>query len=382
MNVVALTRELVAFQSPSHESNAEVSHFIADRLRQVGFEMELVTYRDHAGVEKVNVLGRAGPDPARSPNLPGLAYFCHSDVVPADTWVGPGRPYAATEQDARLYGRGSCDMKGSAASMLCAIDRIDLTRLQSPLYFVCTADEEWSYAGAQQVVAQSSMYREMVKAQPYALIGEPTELQVVHAHKGICKLQITSHGEAAHSSTREGKNANLAMIPFLQSVKEIHDQTESSVSLHNTEFDPPTMSWNIGINDHTAAVNVKPARSVCTIFYRPLPQVDDGPLIDRVRQSAEQHGLEFAKPDRCDAMYTDPAAEIVQSALAITGQTSARTVAYGTDGGVLTELHHKIVCGPGSIAQAHTSDEWISLDQLRQGTQHYETFVQSWCVGS
>jgi acetylornithine deacetylase len=222
----------------------------------------------------------------------------------------------------------------------------------------------------------------MVETQPIAVIGEPTELQVVHAHKGICKLKVTSIGEAAHSSTREGRNANLAMIPFLQTAKALYEETESNTTLHNTEFDPPTMSWNIGINDHTAAVNVKPARSVCTIFYRPLPHVDDSPCIERVRQAALACGLEFAEPERCDAMYTDPKDEFVASARAIVGQATPKTVSYGTDGGVLTELRRKFVCGPGSIDQAHTSDEWIALAQLEQGEQLYRTFVETWCVGS
>lgn len=379
MDALAMTKKLVAFESPSHVSNVDVSHFVTEQLRRLGFDVESLSYRDHAGVEKVNVLGRAGPESA---GQPGLAYFCHSDVVPADVWTGPGGPYTPTEQNAKLYGRGSCDMKGSAACMLSALARIDLTDLSAPVYFVCTADEELSYAGAKQVVARSKLYRAMVAEQPRVLIGEPTELQVVHAHKGICKLRITSQGQAAHSSTRDGLNANLAMIPFLQALKEIYDETEADPQWQNAEFDPPTMSWNIGINDHTKAINVKPARSVCTVFYRPLPGIDDSSLIARVREAAEAHGLNFAKPDRCDAMYTDPHDEFVREALALSSQPNAATVAYGTDAGVMPELLRKIVCGPGSIAQAHTEDEWIALAQLEKGTKLYQSFVQTWCVGS
>ena len=381
MDVTALTKKLVSFESPSHASNAEVSDFVASQLRQIGFDVELTSYHDHAGIEKVNVVGRAGPATATTPGRSGLAYFCHSDVVPAENWTGPGGPFAPVEQDAKLFGRGSCDMKGSAACMLTALEPLNLSELNAPLYFACTADEEVAYAGARRLTADSAFYREMVAVQPYVLIGEPTQLQVIHAHKGICKLKVTSLGQAAHSSTQDGLNANLAMIPFLQSLKQIYEETESDVAWHNAEFDPPTMSWNIGINDHTLAINVKPAQSVCTIFYRPLPGVDDGPLIDRVRAAAQIHGLEFAEPQRCEAMYTHPTDELVQSALAITGQAQAGTVAYGTDGGVLPELNRKIVCGPGSIAQAHTTDEWIELDQLKQGTELYQTFVKSWCIG-
>ena len=377
MDALQLTKELVSFASPSRDSNVEVSQFIVNQLRQRSFDVEVTAYTDGAGVEKNNVVARKGPT---GTHAPGLAYFCHSDVVPADSWSGPGEAFKATEQDDRLYGRGSCDMKGSAACMLAAIDRLGDAQLTEPFYFVCTADEEVAYAGARQLVSSSPLYREMVDRQTRALIGEPTLLEVVYAHKGICTLRVISHGEAAHSSTRDGLNANLAMIPFLQEAKAIHDETESQSRWQNDEFDPPTISWNIGINDHTAAYNVKPAKSACTIFFRPLPGVDDQPLIQRTRQAAERHGLEFNVQSRCEAVYTPNDVPFVREALEVAERSAPRTVSYGTDGGELTELQNKIVCGPGSILQAHTADEWIAFEQLEKGTDLFERFVRRWCV--
>ena len=377
MDVVALTKELVALESPSHLTNRHVADLLVDRLKSLGFEVEVTEYRDQAGVTKVNLAGRLGPSDG---DQPGLAYFCHSDVVPAEHWTGPGGAYDPIERDGRLFGRGSCDMKGSAACMLTAISQVPRDRLQAPVFFVCTADEERCYLGARDLVQQSPCYRHMVDLQPPVVIGEPTQLQVVHAHKGICKLEFTSHGQAAHSSTRDGCNANLAMIPFLSQLKAIYDETENEAVWQNDEFDPPSLTMNIGINDHTAAVNVKPAQSICTVFYRPLPHVDDSPLLARIRQAATEMGLEIAPPARCDAMYTAPDDAFVVKARALAKQAEAATVAYGTDGGVLTELRQKIVCGPGSIAQAHTSDEWVSLQQLQSGVELYRTFLQNWCV--
>ena len=375
MDALQLTKDLVAFKSPSHVSNAEVSEFIIDRLRELGgFVIERCKYKDAAGVEKVNVLGHAGPR-FEDCGQTGLAYFCHSDVVPATKWTGPGEAYTATEHDGKLYGRGSSDMKGSAACMLSAISQIDTNNLAAPLFFVCTADEERSYLGAKQIVSESTLYREMLVGQPRVLIGEPTELQVVYAHKGICKLKVVSRGRAAHSSTRDGLNANLAMIPFLQTLKQIYDETEKSTEWQNSEFDPPVLSMNIGINDHTKAINVTPAQSVCTIFYRPLPDVDDHPLLERIRTAAENANLEFAEPERCDAVYTAPDDELVHDALRLSGNTTARTVSYGTDAGEFKALNHKIVCGPGAIAQAHTEDEWIALDQLSAGCDLYLSLI-------
>ena len=120
MDPLQLTKQLVSFKSPSHVSNSEISQFVLQQLEALGFQTEAVEYVDEDGVAKVNVVGKKGPDNTE----PGLAYFCHSDVVPVENWTGPGAAYTATEKDSRLYGRGSCDMKGSAACMLSAISHV------------------------------------------------------------------------------------------------------------------------------------------------------------------------------------------------------------------------------------------------------------------
>ena len=377
MTALELTKELVAFESPSHVSNEQISRFLESRLKQLDFDVEVTSYQDPAGVEKWNVLARIGPEASSNP---GLAYFCHSDVVPADTWSGPGEAFQATEHDDKLFGRGSCDMKGSAACMLTALSSVDRNKLTAPFYFGCTADEEVSYRGAMQMVANSTMFRQLVSEQPRVLIGEPTRLRVVYAHKGICTLRIVSTGRAAHSSTRDGINANLAMIPFLQKVKDLYDEIETDTNWQNDEFDPPTLSLNIGINDRNKALNVTAEKSECVLFYRPLPNIDDGLLIDRLRDAASENGLKFSDPKRVSSVYTDPNNAFVKEATELAGEERPQTVSYGTDAGAMQELKDIIVCGPGDIAQAHTTDEWISLDQLDRGTQLYEKFLRQWCM--
>ncbi len=380
MNALDQVQELVSLASPSHVSNREISDYIAQRLDGLGFDVQRVEYQDASNITKVNIVARRGQPPALS-DARGLAYFAHSDVVPADMWIGPNAgPFHPAVYDDRLYGRGSCDMKGSIACMLTAIERLDSMQLSAPCYFVCTADEEVGYLGVREVVARSPLYREMVQRQTRVLIGEPTRLEVVYAHKGICGFRVTSCGEAAHSSTRLGMNANLAMIPFLQEMKTIHDETELRTEWQNDEFDPPTLSWNIGINDHTKVVNMKPARSVCTVFFRPLPGVDHDTFIQRSVASAERHGLELQMTVRGDAVYTEPSNPLVLEALDLAERDVPKTVSYGTDGGELSEFRDRIVCGPGDIAQAHTDDEWIALDQLAAGTDLFEKFLRRWCL--
>src|SRR5262249_44472855 len=127
----------------------------------------------------------------------------------------------------------------------------------------------------------------------------------------------------------QGINANLKMIPFLAEMKAIHDELERDPRWHNAEFDPPTMSWNIGINDHTAAVNITPPQSVCTVYFRPMPGHDADALLDRARQAAEKCGIEFQQAWTGKPLYVDPKSEFVQEVVRLAGKDKPRTVAYG-----------------------------------------------------
>ena len=374
MTSLEYARELVAFDSISLKSNVPVTDYVQETLGRLDFETERLEYDDRNGVRKASVVGKKGQGTG------GMAYFGHTDVVPADDWKFDAHgPFEPTEVDGRLYGRGSCDMKGSVACALAAAERVSAGELQRPLYIVCTADEEVGYLGAEQVASESELFREMVEHGTKGIIGEPTLLEVVYAHKGVCGLVATSHGRAAHSSTREGINANLAMIPYLSEMKAIFEETESDPAWQNAEFDPPTIRWNVGINDHTRAVNITPPQSVCTVYFRPMPGTDVEGLIGRARGKAEECGLDFEVRINAKPLYIEPGAPFVAECLELTGREQATTVSYGTDGAMLGALENLVVCGPGSIAQAHTHDEWIDLGELERGTELYGRMIGRWC---
>ena len=231
------------------------------------------------------------------------------------------------------------------------------------------------------MAAHSQLFREMVAHGSRGIVGEPTRLQVVHAHKGTYGFRAVSQGRAAHSSTREGLNANLAMIPFLVEMKAIHDQTEADPVWQNAAFDPPTVSWNIGINDHTAAINITPPQSVCTVYFRPMPGQHPDILLERARAAAARCGVEFQLMHAAPPLYVDPASEYVRDMLRLTGNPTSHTVSYGTDGCMYTALKQLVLLGPGDIAQAHTSDEWIDLDALQRGTVLFAQLIEHWCCG-
>lgn len=374
-NALEYAQSLVEFDSVSSKSNVDVTDQIERWLKEMNCDVERVDYIDEHGVPKANVLGKLGSGTG------GLAYFGHSDVVPAANWYFQEHgPFSPTIKEGRLYGRGSTDMKGSVACFLAAMQAFRDRTLSEPIYFCCTADEEVGMRGAQQVVERATLYREMVAAQTRAIIGEPTLLDVVHGHKGGCGLTIRSHGKAAHSSTREGINANWKMIPFLAEMKAINDEMESDPRWRNEEFDPPTMTMNLGINDHTHAINITPPQSVCTVYFRQMPGMDASSFVDRIEQCAKDNGLQFEVFFRAQPFYVDPDSPFVRACCEFSENPTPRTVSYGTDGAWYSELKQAVVMGPGSIAQAHTHDEFIDLTQLEKGTQVYSKMIEQWCA--
>lgn len=380
---IDLLGKLIAFPSVSATSNVAINDWCGGVLEALGFEVRLSRYLDRHGVPKANLVARRDPpSPVARPGS-GLAYFSHTDVVPAKQWSGVGGdaqdPFVAVLQDDRVYGRGACDMKGSIAVMMSAISRIDQRSQTAPIWFVCTADEEIGFGGAKHLVDHCAGYRELVAAAPVALIGEPTELKVVYAHKGVAGFRIHSRGRAGHSATRYGINANEAMVPMLVKLLELCQRTREDGALQDSRFDPPTLSWNFGVSDHSHVINITPERSDAWVSLRPMPDVDGAALIDQAEKTAQALGLEFELMAGCGPLWSDPESEHIVD-LGRLADAELQTVCYGTDGGVLCELSRRAVIGPGSIHQAHTVDEWIAVDQIARGIDVYEKALRHWCT--
>lgn len=372
---VKIASELIEFDSVSSVSNVSITDCLEERLKRLHFETERVDYVDDRGVPKSNVIGKLGSGTG------GVAYFGHSDVVPALNWKFTEHgPFTPTIKDGYLFGRGSTDMKGSVACMLAAIEQIAPESLKAPIYFCCTADEETGMQGAQHVQERSQLFREIVAGQSRSVVGEPTGMEVVYGHKGGCGLRITARGIAAHSSTNKGVNANWKMIPFLQEMAELHQELESDPQWQNPEFDPPTTSMNLGINDSNPAMNITAAQSVCILYFRAMPGLDADQILERIRNAAARHGLEFEQVFRATPFYRDPASLFIQECLEFSSNPVPRTVAYGTDAARFHELERCVIMGPGHIAQAHTYDEWVRIEDLENGTATYRAMLERWCL--
>lgn len=392
LSVEHVLAELISFNTVSHLSNEDITRYVADYLARLGFEIELTSYRDRRETAKFNLIARRDPIGRDSSHQsigstsPGLAYFGHTDVVSADRWSGPGGdPFQATWDNDRIYGRGACDMKGSLAAMMAAAGRVPIDAQTGPLWIVATADEEVGFEGARCLVNSSRAYRQIVAANPVSIIGEPTRLRVIYAHKGIIGLQIHSVGQAAHSSTNEGVNANIAMVPMLQTLLEIDQRCRHDQSLQDERFDPPTLTWNFGVSDQMKTVNIVPDHCTAWVSFRTMPDVDGGELVDEVVARAGELGLQvemFAGgPPMATSLDQPCVGQMCELAESFIGPNEPTAECYATDGCVFDELSQRIVCGPGSIAQAHKTDEFIASDDLARGVDFYESAIRFWCVG-
>jgi acetylornithine deacetylase len=371
---VQLARQFIGYPTESQRTNVELATRVAALLRWAGLEVEELPYVDARGVNKLSLVARRGQGRG------GLSLLTHSDTVPAhaaDGWTDD--PRAGVVRNGRLYGRGACDMKGALAACLCAAARFRNASLARPLCVVVTSDEEIQARGAREVVARSRLFA--AAASGYGVVCEPTGLRVVNAHKGALTMTITAVGRAAHTSTLRGINANIKMIPFLGEMRRIHGQVLTLAKYRNPAFDPPYSEWSLGISDHNPAVNMSPARSVCTINYRPMPGIDAAGLVARTRASARRHGLRFRLDFHGEPVYTPPESPLVQAALEVTGTRKAHTVPYGTDGLAYSrKMKQLVVVGPGDIAQAHTVDEWVEVEQLRRSVDVYRRLIERVCV--
>lgn len=376
-----LLGKLIGYDSVSDQSNESISRFVADMLEDLGFRIEWHTFKDANGTTKVSIVGkRQGTgNSTGTTHRGGVVYMAHTDVVPVEDWyTGFSGPFEATLRNERIYGRGSCDMKGSLTAALKAVSKISESNQIAPIYFIVTADEEVGMKGAKQVDRESDWFKEMIENDTVGIVGEPTELKVVHAHKGAQGYIVRATGISAHTSTSEGVNANYQLIPALGPLLEQRNESESNPKYRNSDFDPATLSWNMVLINEPTAINVTTSHAEAQIFIRPMPGVDHHPLEIAVRRIAADHGLELIGKDGVSPWGVSPSSEWVQTMLRLTGETASQTVCYATDGGVLQRLRRLLVCGPGSIEQAHRKDEWIALDQLHRGVELYERAFREW----
>jgi acetylornithine deacetylase len=356
---------LVAFDTTSRNSNVGLIEYARDYLAGHGIAARVSL--DATG-RKANLHALVGPEVAG-----GIALSGHVDTVPVDGQAWTGDPFALREADGRLIARGSADMKGFVACMLAAVPRLKTMRLAKPVHLFVTHDEETTMEGARRLVAELGG----APRPACCVVGEPTLMRPVLAHKGKLSLRVIVRGKPGHSS-EPGKGVN-AVQAAAEAVTWVAAQARERARTgpFDTRFDPPYTSIHVGTIMGGTILNIIPEHAEFTMEWRNIAGDDVDAEFARLRAhlaTAIEPAMKAVDPaagfsyEVIDVIpglalpERDPLVAMVQQA---SGSNSVGAVSYGTEGGLYEQAGiPTIVCGPGSIAQAHQPDEWIAASQL------------------
>ncbi|MBT4486317.1 MAG: acetylornithine deacetylase [Rhodospirillaceae bacterium] len=360
---------LVAFDTTSRESNLGLIHFVRDYLADHGVESTLI--HDKSGA-KANLFATVGPMIDGGVVLSG-----HTDVVPVDGQDWSTDPFLVTERDGRLYGRGTADMKSFIAIALALVPDMVARGLSLPIHFALSYDEEVGCLGAPDL----SRHLQGLPCRPQALIvGEPTEMKVVNAHKGCCAIRTIVTGLEGHSSeTHKGVNSIFAAAKLVNYLSDRADELQTSNV--NPRFDPPYTTIQVGTIQGGTAGNIIPKETTFWWEYRALPDVDGPSIVTDFRAFAEAEVLPRMRKTHPEAdIKIDVRGEVIPLlpedgspaetlVLALTGSNQTYAVSYGTEAGIFQKDGvASVICGPGSISVAHRPDEYIEISQVEACT--------------
>lgn len=384
-----LTR-LIAFDTVSRHSNLALIDDVKAYCEQLGLTVDL-TFNDAKNKANLFVTVPAGKDADEINH--GLVLSGHTDVVPVDGQDWTSEPFTATIRGDKLYGRGACDMKGFIACALTllpqAVKFSNAGQLRRPLHLALSFDEEVGCLGAPLLLAD-------LKARgitpDYCIVGEPTNMAMVVAHKGIAVYRCRVHGKSAHSSlTAQGVNAISYASRLIGYVDELAQEI-SHRSDNDGLFDVPYSTLSVGTIQGGTATNIVPNLCEFTFDYRNLPHMtqDDilAPIAAKVAELSTQMqaraadtGIELLQEESVPAMTDNDSAELQALIIALTGDDTRHKVAYATEGGQFTNSGiPTIICGPGSIEQAHKADEYVALSEMVRCDEFLQKLLNSCAI--
>jgi acetylornithine deacetylase len=340
-------------------------HRVTAYLDQFFHDLGVPYERQNVAPQRDNIVARFELPGARR----SLLFEVHQDTVPTDNMTID--PFGGVIDNGRLYGRGACDIKGGMAAMLAAFARLVRERPAGAanLLLACTVDEEHTFLGVQQLVRRFRA--------DAAVVAEPTQLQIVHAHKGAVRWHLETTGRSCHSSRPElGVNAIYHMARVLPAVEAFADWLRTSRT--DPLLGPPTLS--VGIIEGGTSVNTVPDRCRVEIDRRLIPgeSPQDAPaqlttwLKERVPGGVPWTCSEpwLSMPALAPHGSEDLVRRLGEAIDAVAGTHSVMPVPYGTDASTLSEAGiPSVVFGPGDIARAHTCDEWVPLDEVKQASE-------------
>lgn len=380
-----ILERLIAFDTRSSESNLPLIEYVRRVLGAYGIESTLV---HNATGRKANLYATIGPR-----GRPGLCLSGHTDVVPADgqPWTVP--PFEMTRAGDRVLGRGVADMKGYLAVALAMVPRfVDVSR-HTPVHLAFSYDEEVGCLGVRGLLSQLAV----APVKPLAcIIGEPTSMQVAVAHKGkrayrCCVTGLAGHSSLAHLGVNAADFAAELATYLRRTARDLRER-----GMRDPAFEPPYSTVHTGRISGGIALNVIPDHAEVEFEIRNLPGDDPKVVIDAARTYTEQtlvpemravhagSAIEWQTLTEYPALADQPAADwLKRLACAAAGNPKTRTVSFGSEGGLFQAIGvPTVVCGPGSIEQAHKADEYVTLAQLAQCLSFMDTLAGRIAAGS
>lgn len=379
----SILRDLISFPTVSSDSNLALIDYISHQFKALDADADIMLSYDKLG-KKANLFATLGPKVDG-----GIVLSGHTDVVPVKGQNWSSDPFTLREQDGLAYGRGSCDMKGFIAACLALLPYYSALDLKRPLHFSFTYDEEVGCFGAAQLV------EELKRQKLYpavAIVGEPTLMRVMEGHKGCYEYTTTFIGLEGHASMPDaGVNAVEYAVRYVTRLMELGQQLKKNPP-KNSRFNPPWTTLQVGGMRGGQAHNIVAGQCEVDWEVRPV-QFSDGEFVKHhINQYAEEVLLPamravsdkaairtevLAEVEGLEPVSENEARDIVCE---LTGSGDCGVVPFGTEAGLFQTMGMSVVvCGPGSIEQAHKADEFVSIEQLQACLEMLERLGDKLC---
>ncbi|OSY89433.1 acetylornithine deacetylase [Tenacibaculum holothuriorum] len=378
MTAKEILAKLVSFDVLSKENNLHLVDWINNYIKQYGVETVYVYNEEKT---QASLHCRIGPAVDG-----GIILSGHTDVVPVKGQPWDTNPFELVEKNGKLFGRGACDMKGYLACFLSVLPQMVEANLSIPIYFAISYDEEIGCLRAPELAEHiKSYYTEKPK---YAIIGEPSMMQPIVGQKGILYVETEVNGSQGHSSRIEKEvsaiHESTRLILWLENkMKELSEQSR------NESFLPPYSTMHVGQINGGIATNVVAGKTTFQWDVRSIPEDSIMDIVNEYQDYCDELQEEKRKlfPDfkientllhpPVPGLQTDEKASVVDLISEVTGNNKPSYVAYATEAGQFAEAgFESIICGPGSIEQAHRANEFVSIEQLNLGVQMIENIVK------
>ena len=375
---IDILAKLVAFDTTSRRSNLELIQWVEGYLADLGVPSRRVPSADGT---KSNLMAMIGPAVEGGVMLSG-----HTDVVPVDGQPWSSDPWVLTERDGRLYGRGTCDMKGFLALALAAAPDLAKATLKKPVHLAFSYDEEVGCLGAPdmiEVIAREAPRPALV------VVGEPTDMVAVRAHKGIASFIVTVTGREAHSSlTHLGVSANMAAIKLMAMLVALSERLEREAD-PNSPFTPKGATLTIGQVNGGTAVNILARECVFVFDLRTPAGMDPEALLAdffaaaqrmdaEIKAKAPEGGVKIERRSLTPAFAPEEDGVAETFARKLAGDNGPpRVVPYAAEAGQFQGAGFStVICGPGSIDQAHQPDEYVEISQMQRGAAFMRRLIE------